>query len=478
MISSIPPSTVTRNLTRNRRLRDTIRPRHGQIIVVQGGQWGSEAKGIATAHLVTSLRADYCVRTGAVNAGHTVNFRGKEVKMQQLPVGFIDPSCALVIGPGALIHIPTLLREIEMINDLMPEQDVRHRLYIDYRAGIHEDLHSSKATSANRHHLIGATGKGCSEALVSRIKERGLDTFRLFGQWLNSADGIKSPVAALDCDTVRLLNTAVNGGATVILEPTQGHLLDLLTGPYPYTTHKPTSPAQWLVEAGLSPRLPIEIILVARTYPIRVAGNSGPMPGEISWPILARYINTKLRVKGLPDYVEEFSIKMFEEHLKSIVAEGRYTVPNGSDGNDQHEWKGQDRVRHRVALSELNRAALEQMERVAPGPYSDLRKLFEFTTVTKKLRRIATFHSDTARAVALEARPSAVFLTFLNYEFPELYHQEFRSQLVVEDKLNYTHPIGGYVRDIEDTYGAPVLWANTGPLMSDIHDFSAAYLTQ
>jgi adenylosuccinate synthase len=74
-------------------------------------------------------------------------------------------------------------------------------------------------------------------------------------------------------------------GQPIIIEGTQGFGLSLHhSRMFPHTTSKDTTAAQFVMEAGLSPLQVSEVILVIRTFPIRVAGQqAGPLPDEISW---------------------------------------------------------------------------------------------------------------------------------------------------------------------------------------------------
>lgn len=373
-----------------------------RIQITQGGLYGSEAKGAIAAYLAVRDNIDYCVRTGATNAGHTAYYGATPVVLQQLPVGFVNKNARLVLGAGALIDLDILQRECEKISALTGH-DVRERLSIDYRAFIHRAVHRDRSTSAGRHRLIGATGKGCSEALIDRVRLRGVENWTVSEQRKTDErlSGFKI------CDTELLLNNAYDAGAKIQLEGTQGQLLDLYLGPYPYTTHKQTGPAQWMLECGLSPSLPTDIVMVVRTYPIRVAGNSGPMPEEISWPILAREINANSPI------VKEAAIAAFEEAVRK--AAHKYMVPPGSDGLDQHLWSPSDRLHCRTALSDLNQTAIDSLD---AATVAELRKLFEITTVTKKLRRVARLDMKELARSARQMRPDRVAVTFMNYEFP------------------------------------------------------------
>lgn len=418
------------------------------IQIVQGAQYGSEGKGAVAAYFAVRNDIDFAVRTGATNAGHTVMHQGAPIKMQQLPVGWVNPTTQLVLGAGALIDLDILAAEVKLVDRAMAAytgSSVLNRLVIDYRASIHDHTAAQRSRQSDRHHLIGATGKGCSEALMDKIKQRGM-TEMCIGR---RPEGRRLPLA----DTARLLNSAWDGGASVQLEGTQGTLLDLHLGPYPYVTHKQTGPAQWMMECGLSPALPTDIVLVARTYPIRVAGNSGPLPQEISWPKLARDINDKLVAAGARNLVPEWDIVTFEDAVRAATA-GRWAqfVPRNSDGLDQHQWSPEDRLFYRDALSEIHRDALHLL---SDETLASLSRLFELTTVTKKLRRVAELSMVDLRQSVMLCRPHRLVVTFMNYVYPQYWGLDADHPPSV-DELEY-------VDQLERVLGVPVSHFTRGP---------------
>lgn len=393
-----------------------MRPHVKPIIIVQGGQYGSEAKGAIAGFLGLMRDVDFAVRTGSINAGHTVYYRGQPYAFQQLPVGWVNPNTTLIIGPGAYVHKPTLDSEIVIVNSLMGG-DVRSRIYIDHMAGIHMDEFQAKAQRADRHRLIGATGKGCAEAIVAKIERRGRAPM-LFKDWYPGYQF---------ADVPQFLNDAYDGGRQILLEGTQGSSLDLHLGPYPYTTSRQTSASAWVTEAGLSPSLDYEVILVLRTFPIRVAGTSGPMRGEISWVELAREINGKLAGFGRAPLVMESSLVMFEQAVAQSVSEVEHPV-------DVHK--------HALGL-------------LPADVITDLKNLFEMTTVTRKLRRIARFDPFQAkRSITLE-RPAGVALTFLNYVHPEV--------TGVGRWLDLSPEARSYVVEMAELLDTPIHYVSTGP---------------
>lgn len=430
------------------------------IQIIQGGQYGSESKGSIAAYYAIRDNIDFAVRTGATNAGHVVVYGGERCTMQQLPCGWVNPKTALVVGAGALVDLDILAREIAQIQEVTG-YDPRPRVYIDARAYIHRREHQERSAASGRHHAMGATGKGCSEALIDRVRERGAaatglsssDVLNTIGH--NRGDGRLRGVNI--ADTERLLNNAWDQGARIQLEGTQGQLLDLALGPYPYTTHKQTGPAQWMVEAGLSPSLPVQVILVVRTFPIRVAGNSGPMPNEITWPMLAREINQRLEQVGDVPLIAESALANFEDALVKVG--DRFNLPPGLySAVRQHLWTTYERVTYREALSELNAAALALVAGESPDTLVELKKLFEMTTVTKKLRRIARIDLPTLMNSARQARPAQVAVTFMNYVCPEMWGSD--KPLVFAESA--------FLSNVSHACQAPVTLINRGPLPAHI----------
>jgi adenylosuccinate synthase len=68
---------------------------------------------------------------------------------------------------------------------------------------------------------------------------------------------------------------------------------------YRKTTSRDTTAAGFLSEVGVSPRLVTEVVVVFRTFPIRVAGHqAGPLKDEITWEQLREE-------SGYPHSIEE-----------------------------------------------------------------------------------------------------------------------------------------------------------------------------
>lgn len=247
------------------------------VDVLVGGQYGSEGKGVIAAHLANEYHVH--VRTGSPNAGHSLVHEGKVFKMQQIPCGWINYEAQLIIGRGALINPEILEREIEMIEEY--DENIRKRVYIDPYAGILEPRFAEEEghTEGEIHKRIGSTGEGVGAARRARMA-RVTGGFWHAGNYDNTL--IQELIKGANDTPKQILTTCQHGG-NVLLEGTQGCGLSLIHGYWPYVTSTDTNAAQLCADAGVSPLLVKRIIMVLRTYPIRVAGNSGPLWQELAW---------------------------------------------------------------------------------------------------------------------------------------------------------------------------------------------------
>jgi adenylosuccinate synthase len=75
-------------------------------------------------------------------------------------------------------------------------------------------------------------------------------------------------------------NEAIDKGKEVLLEGTQGLMLSLFYGSYPYVTGRDTSASAICSEAGVGPTNVDEVLIVLKAFMTRVGG--GPLPGELS----------------------------------------------------------------------------------------------------------------------------------------------------------------------------------------------------
>lgn len=260
----------------------------GKLTVLVGGQYGSEGKGAVAAHVANDY--DVHVRVGSPNAGHTIWWRGEKHVMQSIPCGWINPDASIIIGRGALLNMRQFMKELVHILTYYP--DFLKRLYIDPEAGIlDEKFHQQEGgTEGEMHRRIGSTGEGVGPARVARIN-RDPSQFR---QFKNVAEEYGLEMC-LCTNTPRLLADLQDGGHNILIEGTQGSGLSLLHSHYPYCTSIDTNAAGIISEVGIAPSRVTNVLMVVRTYPIRVAGNSGYMKNEISWGELNRRMGVEIQ---------------------------------------------------------------------------------------------------------------------------------------------------------------------------------------
>jgi adenylosuccinate synthase len=242
--------------------------------VVVGGQYGSEGKGKVSAFITKQEDIDICVRCGGPNSGHSfVDENGKTTVLRQLPTGFVSPRTRLLVPAGALIDPVVLWREIELLK--LPAA----RIGIDRKAFVIEEKDRENEQSLGLRERLSSTLCGVGAAQSRRIM-RGEDA-RL-------AKDVSSEHAWLTrylTDVSDEVNTSLDRGKKVLIEGTQGFGLSIYHSEhYPKTTSRDTSAAAFLSEVGVSPLRVKEIVVVFRTFPIRVAGKqAGPLNGEITW---------------------------------------------------------------------------------------------------------------------------------------------------------------------------------------------------
>jgi adenylosuccinate synthase len=248
------------------------------VWVVVGGQFGSEGKGKIAAHITMQEGIDICIRCGGPNSGHSLTLKSGTSVLRQLPTGHLNPGARLLIPAGALINISVLKDEIEALS-LNPSRIGidRNTMVIEQRDIKYESEHSMRER-------LSSTLSGVGSALSRRVL-RGSDV-TLAHEAARTNKWLKSLITNVSVEA----NEAIDAGRKILLEGTQGIGLSLYHSDYyPKATSRDTSPAAFLSEAGLSPLLATHIILVLRTFPIRVAGEqAGPLTNEISWEDIQR----------------------------------------------------------------------------------------------------------------------------------------------------------------------------------------------
>jgi adenylosuccinate synthase len=239
------------------------------VDVVIGGSYGSEGKGNIAFHLAPEY--DLLLRVGGPNAAHKVYLASGDIFTHfSLPSGTQAGEAALVLGPGAVVDVPDLLSEIARC-DVSAD-----RLSIDPHVMIIDQV--DKDAEAELAKSIGSTASGTGNATARRLM-RGEDV-----RLAKDVEELHPYIRP----TYDILERAYASGQHIMLEGTQGSGLSLHHGPYPMVTSRDTNVAGCLAEAGIAPARVRKTVMIVRTYPIRVGGNSGPLKSELNWEEVER----------------------------------------------------------------------------------------------------------------------------------------------------------------------------------------------
>jgi len=255
------------------------------IVVVVGGQFGGEGKGKMTAHLCHEYGFDVAVRCGGPNSGHTITINDEQVVLRQIPAGVVNPNTRLFLAAGCLIDLNVLLEEISSFSL------TSDRLGIDYNAAIIGKKYVQEEENTGLGVRIGSTCTGTGIAVAKRVFRNGE-----LKQAKNVPE-LKPYLADVSDEVMASYLTEKR----IVIEGTQGFGLSVYHSPYyPYATSRDTTASGFLSEVGISPLAVTDVIMVIRTFPIRVEGNSGLLPKEIDW-------ETIQRESGYPHKIQEFS---------------------------------------------------------------------------------------------------------------------------------------------------------------------------
>jgi adenylosuccinate synthase len=276
------------------------------IDVVLGAQWGDEGKGKLVDLL--SQQYDVCARVaGGSNAGHTIVVEGVKYKFHLLPSGVLNPTALCIIGNGVVVHLPSFLQELDMLE----QQGVKYegRVFISDRAHLvldfHQDVDGAQELQLGRH-KIGTTKKGIGPAYASKISRNGLRVgdlqdwdyferrFRALADYHVSAysgleidvekqleyyKSIADRVGTMTVDTIQLTNAQYKAGKKILVEGANATMLDIDFGTYPYVTSSNPSVGSVLTGLGVSPNKLRGIYGTVKAYCTRVG--EGPFPTEL-----------------------------------------------------------------------------------------------------------------------------------------------------------------------------------------------------
>ncbi|MBD8507424.1 adenylosuccinate synthase [Hoyosella sp. G463] len=279
-------------------------------IVLIGAQWGDEGKGKATDLL--GGRVHWVVRyQGGNNAGHTVVLpNGDHFALHLIPSGILTPEVTNVIGNGVVVDPAVLLDELSGLEDRSVDTS---RLLISADAHLLMPYHVAIDKVTERflgNRKIGTTGRGigpCYQDKIARVgvraqdvldesilrrkveaalevknqiltkiyNRRALDADQIVDGVLEQAEGFKHRIA----DTGLMLGNALDRDEVVLLEGSQGTMLDVDHGTYPFVTSSNPTAGGASVGSGVGPTRITVVLGILKAYTTRVG--SGPFPTEL-----------------------------------------------------------------------------------------------------------------------------------------------------------------------------------------------------
>ena len=278
-------------------------------MVVIGAQWGDEGKGKIID--ILTEKVDAVVRfQGGHNAGHTLVIDGDKTVLHLIPSGiFNDAKC--IIGNGVVVHLPTLIKEIEYLES--KGIDIHSKLMISSQCPLilpsHILIDEARERSLGKK-SIGTTGRGIGPVYEDKVARRvvhvmdlfdedlfrsklsslidyhnfilkelfgaeGVDAEEVLKDWMDQFDKIRNLVV----DSSKTVNEFRASNSNILFEGAQGSMLDIDQGTYPFVTSSSTLSGASSLGSGIGP-LDIDGVLgITKAYATRVG--SGPFPTEI-----------------------------------------------------------------------------------------------------------------------------------------------------------------------------------------------------
>jgi len=486
-----------------------------KFTVVLGAQWGDEGKG----KLVDILAQDVqlCARfNGGANAGHTLIIEGKKYAFHLLPCGMMNRSCKNLIGNGVVVHIPTLMRELDDLREFDPR--AMERVFISTRAHILFDSHQiidGILEAEQGTNSIGTTKRGIGPCYSAKAIRNGLrfgdllhfeefeKRLRELINWsqkrfgeprerdtpeqlalrkalvdyntkmaFDPVGGKKGGVENLEeeieryrryaemfrtqiVDSVTMIHEDISRGYQVLVEGANAALLDIDFGTYPFVTSSNTTIGAVCTGLGVPPKLIDHVCGVVKAYTTRVG--HGPFPTEL-----------------------QNEAQTFDDFLETYIGPDK-TLERKGHASGPYQLKQGEQIRVGEMLQEVGYEYGTTTGRrrrcgwldIALVKYSTLINGFDSINLTKldvltglKTIRIAIAYRN---AAMVEVRlPRGYFPAHLEdlkqvvceYETLEGWSEDI-SKCTCWEQL--PENAKRYVRRVQDLIGVPISWVGVGP---------------
>jgi adenylosuccinate synthase len=279
--------------------------------VIVGAQWGDEGKG-KIVDLLAQGSDLVCRYNGGPNAGHTIVAGGETYKLRHMPSGILwGKEC--VIGAGCVVDPEVFVEELD---DLGARGLATERIRLSGEAHVIMPWHLAIDRGSERRLgklKIGTTRRGIGPTYADKAMRLGIRVQDLLDPkilrqkievalaeknvWLERVygsqaieledlaeryEGYAQRLRPHIADTSLLVDRALRGGHSVLLEGAHGTLLDLDHGTYPFVTSSSTLAGGGPPGIGIGPTRIDAVIGVAKAYVTRVG--EGPFPTEIEGP--------------------------------------------------------------------------------------------------------------------------------------------------------------------------------------------------
>lgn len=307
-------------------------------------QFGSTGKGQIAGTIGRKWQPDTVVCANGPNAGHTYRWcesgrhagdleRLNTIVHTVTPVTGVLPSVRnILLGPGAVIDMTRLSDEVSASMDYFNGKN----LIIHPNASIVQQEHRDREKNFVG---IGSTMKGTAEAVIEKM--RRLPGANIARHWASQLENMFPHIDLTVYVNEEAYNAALDSSKKLLVEGAQGAGLSMHSRFYPHCTSRDVSVNQIWADCRLPARTQsqrwahegeVQIIGVARTYPIRVAnrlneqgdiiGYSGscyPDQHEIPWTAIGREPELTTVTK-LPRRLFSFS-------TQQIIESCRYNGP-------------------------------------------------------------------------------------------------------------------------------------------------------
>jgi adenylosuccinate synthase len=281
------------------------------LTAIVGINWGDEGKGRMVDLL--GSRYDIIVRyQGGNNAGHTVvNDRGKFI-LNLLPSGILRQDTVNVMGPGMVINIEHLCKEIKGLTDkgiqITPDNlKISLGATVCFPYHVRQDILEEERLADKKY---GSTRRGIAPVYADKYMKKGIrmgdllypDTLRekLQGivEWknllihggygdqsfntdemLNWLQTYGEPLLPYITDVTDYLDNAIEESKNILFEAQLGALRDIDYGIYPYTTSSTTLASYATTGAGIPGAKLDNVIGIMKAYSSCVG--EGPFVAEL-----------------------------------------------------------------------------------------------------------------------------------------------------------------------------------------------------